>query len=252
MKSLYLIFFLTAGSSDQPLHGLLDRVGSGVRVFWDRFSSVACTEQVFQTKLAKNGKVLARQESNYDYIIFMTLRGGDLMVEESRVLQKYPPPQKAEAPLLVTGGFPTLQLVFHPFYQGSFEYAAAGEELLDGVKMLRIRFRHIAGTRSTSALRLRGRDFPLDLRGDAWINPASYTITRITGGLISPAEDLGLHELESDVRYGPVRFTASAETYWLPLTASIEVQTARQRWRNTHRFTNYKLFSIESETKVQP
>jgi hypothetical protein len=222
-----------------------------VQAFWTHFSAVACTEQVQQTKLGEKGRVLAQSESSFDYLIFLNLHGDELAVEESRVPRKEAPKQK-QPPLLVTSGFPTLLLVFHPYYQGSFEYEMAGEDVLDGRKTVRIRFRHIEGTRSTAALNLRGRDFPLDFRGEAWIDAESNAIARITAGLISPVEDLGLRSLDSDVRYSPVSFPSTGDTWWLPATASIEVQTPRQRWRNNHRFSDFKRFSIESESKVGP
>jgi hypothetical protein len=242
-----LMFLLL--SADRPLPELLDSVGKEVQVFWNHFSAVSCTERVQQTKLGEKGKVLALNESSFDYLIFLNLHGEDLSVEESRV-EKGETKKKKKLPLLVTSGFPTLQLIFHPYYQGSFEYEFGGEEFQNGRKLIRIVFRHMAGTRSTSALHLRGRDFPLDFHGEAWVDVESNAITRITAGLLAPIEDLRLRALDSDVLYAPVRFPD--QTWWLPQTATIEVHTARQRWRNTHHFSDYKRFSIESESTITP
>ena len=35
----------------------------------------------------------------------------------------------------------------------------------------------------------------------------------------------------------PSRSTIAKETYWFPLEATVEVETPRQHWRNTHHFS---------------
>ncbi len=55
-------------------------------------------------------------------------------------------------------------------------------------------------------------------------------------------EDLGVRVLHSDVQYAPVKLKDAS--MWLPTTATIEVETPRQHWRNVHRFTNYRRFSV--------
>jgi hypothetical protein len=37
----------------------------------------------------------------------------------------------------------------------------------------------------------------------------------------------------------------------MPNEASIEVETKRQHWRNTHRFTDYKRFSVDTAEAVK-
>jgi len=95
-----------------------------------------------------------------------------------------------------------------------------------------------------------GADYPLDLQGTAWIDLESGEIRKITASLMSPMEDLNLRQFNSDVKYTPVQFPSSSEKYWLPSEASIYVETPYQRWHNLHRFTGYKLFSVNSESKI--
>jgi len=205
-------------------------------------------ESVMQEKLGKKGKAVYRHDSMFDYLIIMNLEGDDLSVEESRILQKEAG-KSSNLPLLMTSGFSTLLLIFHPYYQGSFEFQRLEDEVA-GHRLVRLSFRHIRGTRSTSALRLRGRDYPLDLVGTAWINPDSWTIEQIEAQLESPLEDLNLRSLRTTVKYAPQYFESVNESEWLPVEASIDVETARQHWRNVHRFTNYRRFSVKSESVI--
>ena len=102
----------------------------------------------------------------------------------------------------------------------------------------------------SAVMRLRGKDYPLDLVGTAWINPDSWTIEQIEAQLESPLEDLNLHSLRTTVRYAPQYFQSVNESEWLPVEASIDVETARQHWRNTHKFTDYRRFSVKSESVI--
>lgn len=242
----------SAGSS-LPLEQLLQRSDKFVQKFWQQFADVTCSEAVVQAKLGKNGKVMYQREELFDYLVFMDLQSDGIGVTESRQAKKAP--GKAEnVPLLVTNGFSTMLLIFHPYYQNSFEFESLSDEVVDGKNLQRVHFRHVKGTRSPSVLQLRGRDYALDFEGTAWLDGESGAIVRIESGLEASLEDVGLRAFHSDVRYAPVRFSTSAEPYWLPITAEIEAETPRQHWRNVHRFTAYKLFSTDAheEERKQP
>jgi hypothetical protein len=47
-----------------------------------------------------------------------------------------------------------------------------------------------------------------------------------------------------------VRFGDDPAAHWLPETATIEAETPTQRWRNVHRFVNYKRFTVETKESV--
>jgi hypothetical protein len=251
MNALSLIL-LALTVSDAPaspsLEDVLAHTAKSVERFWQQFSAVNCTESVTQEKIGKQGKTVYRRASVFDYLILMNLQADDLSVEESRILQREAG-KSANLPLLMTSGFSTLLLVFHPYYQGSFEYQRL-EDDLNGRRLVRLSFRHVRGTRSTSALRLRGRDYPLDLEGIAWVDPGTWAIEKIEAHLESPLEDLNLRSLRTVVRYAPQRFQSVDDAEWLPVEASIDVETARQHWRNVHKFQNYRRFSVKSESVV--
>jgi hypothetical protein len=250
---LLLAMLLAVPGSDNavsttPLRDVLSKTARSVERFWDQFASVNCTETVIQEKIGKEGKVLYQHNSTYDYLIFLNLEGDDLSVEESRLMQKEAG-KSSNFPLLLTSGFSTMLLVFHPYYQGSFEFRQMDDEIVDGRKLSRLSFRHVHGSRSTSAVRLRGIDYPLDLTGTAWIDPGSGVIQKISAGLEAPMDDLNLRQLKAEVRYAPQQFN-SEKAEWLPATASIDVETAKQHWRNIHKFSNYRRFEVKSESSV--
>lgn len=238
-----------AAAQRQNLDDLLDRTSKNVTRFLDEFSDVKCTEYVTQLKLGKNDKVEAKEESTFDYLVILTNAGGQLNLSESR-LAMHAGKQPKSLPLLVTNGFATLFLVFHPYYEGSFQFSQQEDDFIGGKRYVRVRFEHIKGTRSPTALVLRGREYPLELAGTAWIDPGTGMVAKMVAGLDTSLDDLGLRMLRSEVEYAPVPLRDAKQSYWFPTLATIEVETPKQHWRNTHRFTDYKQFSVSTEEVI--
>lgn len=239
-----------AGAPAGSLDTLLDRAGRRVEEFWDQFSAVSCTETVQQVKLGASGKVLVQRTASYDYLVILQLAGDHLTVEESRVAQAQPKKESTK-PLLTTSGFSTLLLIFHPVFQNSYQYTLAGTEDTGGRRLQKVHFEHIHGRRSPSALQLRGRDYPLEWQGSAWIDPRTGYIDRISAELKASMDDVGLKKLSSEVQYTPVQFSTEKQTAWLPEVAVIEADTEHQHWRNTHMFSQYRRFSVSTDAKTE-
>jgi hypothetical protein len=232
---------------------LLARTGQQVSTFLDQFSQVKCSEEVTQIKLIKKltkSSVEYQEQQTFDYLMLAQGSGDDLVIQESRLLQKSSE-HKKNISLLLTNGFATLSLIFHPYYQVGFEFSAPEGESLNGRALVKIQFQHIKGKRTPTVLVIRGREYPLELKGAAWIDPSTATIVRMQADLQDDMSDIGLQKFASDVEYEPVRFRGIASAYWLPATATIELETPKQRWRNVHHFTSYQQFSVVTDETVK-
>ena len=84
----------------------------------------------------------------------------------------------------------------------------------------------------------------------AWIDPETGSVAKIEAGIADTLQDVGLKALSSEIDFAPLTFSDSKEAYWFPTQARIEVETPRQHWRNWHRFTAYKKFSVSTEEQV--
>jgi hypothetical protein len=237
-------------AASDDLNDLVSRTSQQVSHFLEQFSDVKCTESVTQEKLGEGDKVELKAESTYDYLVILTNPGGELSLDESRLATHEAKSDKKNTSLLVTNGFATLFLVFHPYYAESFRFTALEDEVVDGRRLSKTSFQHVRGTRSVAALALRGKEYPLELSGTAWIDPQTGTIQKIVAGVGDTMLDVGLKTLRSEVEYAPVPFRGVKETYWFPAQARVEVETPRQHWRNTHRFTDYKRFSVDTQEQV--
>lgn len=231
-------------------------IGDRVEAFWKEIASVSCTETVEQAKIdPEKNKVLNEKHSVYDYLVFLQWVGAELAVDESRELleessSKKKIRQPSHRPLLVTNGFALMMLVFHPRYQSSYVFEEAGEESWQGASYRKLRFEHVRGAVSPSALRLKDRLYPLEWQGEAWVDPATGQTARLRAQLKEPLSEIGLEQVSVDVEYAPIESAPRPDSVWLPSLARIEAATKRQLWRNEHRFTDYRHFNVKTDFKI--
>lgn len=246
-----LTFAAESGAPEaRHLNDLLERTAGQTSVFLDQFSDVKCTEQVRQEKLGKDDKVELKEDSAYDYLVILSNNGGELSLSESRIPLHEAKKDRKNTSMLISNGFATLFLVFHPLYAEAFKFTLAGKEVIAGRTFEKISFQHIPGMKTPAALALRGREYPLELSGTAWIDPDTGSIFRIQAGIADTLQDVGLKGLSSEVDFAPLTFADSKQAYWFPSQARVEVETPRQHWRNLHQFSAYKKFSVSTEEKV--
>jgi hypothetical protein len=229
---------------------LLDKTSHEVSEFLDQMSDVKCTETVLQEKLNPGGHKEYAEHATYDYLILLQGSGDELLLNESRLLQRHDAKPKKNLPLLITNGFSTLFLIFHPYYRDSFRFEEDGSEVVDGNTLTRIRFTHLGGARTPAALSVRGREYPLELTGTAWIVPENGRIAKIDASLANDMHDVGLRTLDVEVVYAAIALPGWEEKYRFPVSARVDVETLKQHWRNVHEFSGYKRFTVASEAVV--
>lgn len=209
--------------------------------FFEQTSNVVCNEDVAQTLVGKNGKPMYREESVFEYQLQANSRSGSLRLVESRESRKsaFRDPTKS---LLITNGFASMLLILHQNYEPSYIFSPVSEEVFDGRTLVKIHFKPVPGASSPAAIQLRNRNYPLPLTGDIWIDRESASVVKLISSLDSNLDDLGLHDLRSEIHYSIVQFHDPEEAYWMPASAVIDVETPKQHWRNVHRFTDYRRF----------
>ena len=221
----------------------LARARKHVQEYFDKFSDVTCKESVTQFVLNSSGHAIYRENSAYNYQFQATSASGTLKFNETRETHN-PAYRDPARTLLVTTGFASLLLVAHPMYEASYVFEPAGAETVDGVSYSKIHFSPVAGAASPASLRLRGKNYPLPMSGTLWIEPQSGAIVKLEAIVDSSMSDLGLTSMRSEVHYAHHSFRDPAESIWIVESATIEVETPHQHWRNLHRFSDYKRFNV--------
>lgn len=238
-----------AWAQSQDLQKLLDRTGKQVSAFLDQVSDVKCTEQVTQEKLTGKGRVQHSEAGTYDYLVLLSGGNDELQLNESRIATAQPA-QTRNVSLLISNGFSMMFLVFHPFYRSSFRFEAEPDDITAGHRFLRVHFSHVEGARTPAVLAVRGREYPLDLAGTAWIDASTGMVARVEAGLQHDMHDVGLRSLSVNSAYEPIPLRGWDQVYWFPVEVTIEVETLRQHWRNVHRFSHYKRFMVDTQESV--
>ncbi len=209
--------------------------------FFEQTSNVVCTENVIQSFVGKNNKPIYREDSTFEYQLQSNNHAGSLVLAETRDIRKAAL-RDPHRTLLITNGFASLLLILHENYQSSYVFEPVSEESVDGRTALKVHFKPIPGAASPAAVQLLGRNYPLALKGDIWIDEESGAAVKLISSLDASLVDLGLRELRSEIHYSIVQFHAPEEAYWMPASATIDVETPKQHWRNEHRFTDYRRF----------
>jgi len=230
-----------AVQSSPPEMQALVRARQSVDKFFEQSSNVVCTESVTQAMVGKNGKANYREDSVFDYQLQTGTNSGSMKLAETRETRKAAFRDSSRT-LLITTGFTNMLLIIHPGYEASYTFSPAGKESIDGATYFKIDFKPVPGASSPAALQLRGQSYPLPLSGTLWIEPESGAVVKLIASMDSSLSDLGLHGMRSEIHYATVRFHDPEESYWMPMSAIIDVETPRQHWRNIHRFTAYKRF----------
>src|SRR5258708_22886068 len=203
MRSLYslpvlvLLAAAAAAGSAQDLTGVSLQAQKQVVKYISELSNLHCKEVVTQEKLSPNGHVQTTERSSYDYLVMMEGNGDDFQLNESRLETKAG--AHKSLPMLVTNGFSTLLLVFHPYYSGAFEFEPGPEEAVNGTTAVTVHFKHIRGRRTLAALALRNREFPLELQGTAWLDKKTGQVLKMESTFIDDITDIGLRSLNVDV-----------------------------------------------------
>jgi hypothetical protein len=230
-----------SASAGSPAIDALLRARKTVEKYFEQAANVVCTENVTQAMVGKNGKANYREESVFDYQLQVNTNSGSLKLVESRDTRKAAFRDSART-LLITNGFTSMLLIIHPNYEASYTFEPAGEETLDGVTFAKINFKPIPGASSPAAFQLRGQSYPIPLSGTIWIEQQTGSVSKLVASVDTSLSDLGLQGMRSEIHYSTVHFHDPEESYWMPISAVIDVETPRQHWRNIHRFAGYKRF----------
>lgn len=227
--------------------GVLTLAEKQIKELLAELADVHCTETVVQQKLSEDGRVQASAKEQFDYLIMISGHEEDFQMSESRIEDPSWRHKLLSTPMLMTNGMATVLLVFHPYYREGFDFTTLPAETIDGRAAIPIQFKHIGGRRTPAALALRGREYPLELQGTAWLDRESGKIVKVDASLVHDMSDVGLRALTIHVEYKPTRLGSNGAEIVLPTFAVVDVSSLHQHWRNTHYFGNYRSFSTNAE-----
>jgi uncharacterized protein (DUF433 family) len=236
--------------SQDQLPTVLEHVGQTVTLLFHDFPQVACDEEVnFETESASQGATMLQK---FRYIVIPQPLGGAPAFEEYRTDLKGNP--------FDASGFHSLFIITYDFASTCLYLSPADQRdsrfRYFGIQKIRKRECHVVGfaqeperAHRGGKFRAQGKSVVMLLQGLAWIDSESFQVLRIKTWLLAPRTDVGLSSLTSTVDFSPVRPTGSDKALWLPRDVTVEAIDQGIRARNTHHYSNFKLFRVESTIK---
>ena len=154
---------------------------------------------------------------------------------------------------VVTKGFASMSIHFHPFYRNDSLFRYLGREEVDGSDAFVVAFAQRPGVaRATGRVNLPERSVEVLVQGVAWIDPTTYQTARLRTYLLAPPEGSGLKRQTTEIRYREVRFKEIPSALRLPSEVTVTFEWKDEPLRNRHRYSDFRLFRVETEQKPQP
>jgi len=150
---------------------------------------------------------------------------------------------------IVTRGFMSLALIFHPDVRDDFQITCEGLSQWQGEATWLMYFRQRDDRPSRFGQFMVGNQlYALKLKGRAWVSANNFEIVRMESELMAPAEKLtAQHQI---VLYGPVHFNKQNVDLWLPKSVDIHLEINRRHYYRRHSFDRYVLFSVNTDQKL--
>ena len=245
---------LRFAESQEVLPRILGKVGANVETAVDGLPNLISQEDVTQQTipLERSGSTQTRRLGPFNYMILARESTGIVALEEYRTDSQgtRTGPQQLERDFFLTSGFSTIWTLFHPGNRSGANFKLLGEEELDGHMIELVAFAQRPGWATVlGQVVANGRSVVILYQGIAWIDMSTSQIIRMHIDLLAPRWDVGLKQQTTEVQFGEVHLPEVATPLWLPRTVVVTTILNAETLRNEHRYTNYRLFRVESTIK---
>jgi hypothetical protein len=245
---------LVPATDQGPLDSILSGVGKTVAQFFANFPNTSSVEDIHQEKLRRKEKVGAKLDQRFHYLCFTPAEAWGLSFDEYRAdpLGTKATPQGLQDGFMLTSGFASASLLFHPNYQSQATFRYLGRLKANGGDTYVVAFAQKPGkARLNGAFKLADITMTTFSQGLAWIDAQSYQITRLRTDLLRPLPEINLERETTEIAYGEVRFKGIAGAFWLPQQVTVTVDWNGKHLRNEHRYSEFKVFNVEATEKIR-
>lgn len=263
---------LESAPNQKKLAALLDKVGAKTLDVARNTPNLISRETVTEGLLGTG-----ETRHDYDYLI-LTRREGDMVdVKEFRVDLKtgakfqideelksessaWADLERARGELAASQsrppasqGFATSWLHFYPDNREQATFRYLGEQKLDGQRVLVLAFAQKPQSVLLPAIfQSQGKTLPMFFQGVAWVDPSDFRIVRLRTDLLAPLPEVSLQRLTADIQFAPTRIEQVPSLLWLPREVTIISKVSGWTLRETHKYSEYRLFRVQSRIVVNP
>ena len=231
-----------------PSQQVIEGAGDRVKQLADNIMKFAAVEDMLHEQLDKFGRPISKAIRKFNYVASISNDPpGFLQTDEYRDL-RYGLTDLPDH--IVTTGFVTLALIFHPAMRDSFDMACEGLGEWHSETAWLVHFQQRDDKPNRFAEYIVGNQrYPVKLKGRAWITADNLQIVRIESDLAKPLPQLSVeHQI---AEYGPVDFKKQNVQLWLPQAVDIYLELNRHYYYRRHSFDHFMLFSVNSVDKTK-
>ena len=153
---------------------------------------------------------------------------------------------------MLTSGFASVSLLFHPKYQSQAAFRYLGRQKVNGRVAYLVAFaQRPAKAQFTGSFKSGNTVMTTFSQGLAWIDSETYQIIRLRSDLLKPLQELNLERETTEIAYGEFHFKDKAAGIWVPQRVTVTVDWNGRHLRNEHRYSEFKLFQVEANEKVE-
>jgi len=227
-----------------PYDQVMEGSGERLKQLVDNMGRFAAVEDLVHQQLDKVGNPITKETRKYNYIVTVNETPNRLLeTSEDRNL-RYGISDLPDH--IVTSGFVSLALIFHPDLRDNFQMSCEGLGDWHGQATWLMYFRQRDDKPSAIGEYVMGAShYPMKLKGRAWITADNYQIAHMESDLVDPLPQLSVqHQI---AEYGPIQFSKKNIELWLPQHIDIFMEFNRHYYHRQHSFDHYMLFSVDAK-----
>jgi len=244
---------LEPAEDQKPLQPVLTAVGKNVWEFFRNFPNTSSLEQIHQEKLKGNGKRGEAQDQKFHYLCVLPAQawGPGFTEYRANLAGDAGQPGGLAEGFMLTSGFASASLIFHPVYQSEAAFRYLGRQKLNGRDTLVVAFAqrptqaHLYGSFKQGDIQV-----STFTQGLAWIDSQNYQIVRLRTDLLKPLPEVELKKQTTEIEFSEVHFKSFSGGFWLPKNVSVTVDWHGHVLRNDHEYSDFKVFNVDSKQKL--
>jgi hypothetical protein len=228
-------------------------VGKNVEAYFHNFPNTVSLELIRQEKLSHKGRVEETLNQQFHYLCLMPADESEVGFNEYRanLSGDAGEPQGLKDGYMLTSGFASASLIFHPLYQAESTFKYLGQQKVDGRNAYVIAYaQQPQKARLYGLFKMGSNSMPTFSQGLAWVDAEKYEILRMRTDLLRPLPDVRLDKETTDIDFSENHFKSIAEGFWLPRAVTVSVSWNGKTLCNRHEYSDFKLFNVGATQKV--
>jgi len=236
-----------------PLAAVLTEAGKRVELYFRDFPNTVSLEQIHQEKLSRKGKIGATLEQKFHYICLTPTENEQLEFTEYRadLSGEKGQPQGLRDGFMLTSGFASASILFHPLYQADSVFRYLGKQKIDGRDTFVLAFaQKPEKARMYGQFKMGDTSMPTFSQGLAWVDAENYAIIRMRTDLLKPLPEIRLEKETTDIEFGETHFKSIADGLWLPREVKVNVSWNGKNLLNKHTYSDFRFFNVGATQKI--